>query len=256
MDQWIDLSIEADLDAPEWLSLLNDPFLSGGRQEQTVFISLGAPSIIGRRPYRIKALSDDRDEWLHAFEAAGAPLQGNRERTGWLARQFTRTSPEGFMMSVHATGEPRLHQISISDGGVPKVAVPHAEITAAGVTGDRQRNPDIHGGPDRAVCLYSLDVIQALRAEGHPIAPGSTGENLTLAGIDWTRIKPGVRLRVGPVRLEIVSYTAPCVHNGRWFLNEDFSRMSQKKFPGWSRVYARVLTEGTVGAGDPVEFDT
>ena len=200
-------------------------------------------------------LSDDRDEWLHAFEAAGAPAASQPRTKRMAGAAIHPHISRGVMMSVHATGEPRLHQISISDGGVPKVAVPHAEITAAGVTGDHQRNPDIHGGPDRAVCLYSLDVIQALRAEGHPIAPGSTGENLTLAGIDWTRIKPGVRLRVGSVRLEIVSYTAPCVHNGRWFLNEDFSRMSQKKFPGWSRVYARVLTEGTVGAGDPVEFD-
>ena len=160
------------------------------------------------------------------------------------------------MTALRLTGEPRLHQISISNGGVPKHAVLHAEITGAGVTGDRQRNPDIHGGPDRAVCLYSLDVIEALRAEGHPIAPGSAGENLTLASIDWPSIKPGMRLRVGAVRLEIVSYTAPCVHNGRWFLNENFSRMSQKQFPGWSRVYARVLTEGTVRAGDPVEIET
>jgi MOSC domain-containing protein YiiM len=160
------------------------------------------------------------------------------------------------MVESQRAGRARLHQISISNGGVPKRAIPHAAITAAGVTGDRQRNPDIHGGPDRAVCLYSLDVIEALKGEGHPIAPGSAGENLTLAGLDWTSIKPGVRLRVGPVRLEVVSYTAPCVHNAGWFLNEDFSRMSQKKFPGWSRVYARVLSEGTVRAGDPVEIES
>jgi MOSC domain-containing protein YiiM len=160
------------------------------------------------------------------------------------------------MSGLRRIGVPRLHQISISNGGVPKHALPHAVITAAGVTGDRHRHPDIHGGPDRAVCLYSLDVIEALKGEGHPIAPGSTGENLTLAGLEWARIKPGVRLRVGPVRLEIVSYTAPCVHNAQWFLNEDFSRMSQKKCPGWSRVYARVLTEGTVRAGDPVEIES
>ena len=160
------------------------------------------------------------------------------------------------MTIVRVTGAPKLHQISVSNGGVPKRAIPRAEITAAGVTGDRQRNPDIHGGPDRAVCLYSLDVIEALQAEGHPIAPGSAGENLTLAGLDWSSIKPGVRLRVGHVRLEVVSYTAPCVHNAGWFLNEDFSRMSQKKFPGWSRVYARVLTEGTVRTGDPVEIES
>jgi MOSC domain-containing protein YiiM len=156
------------------------------------------------------------------------------------------------MTLLSLNGLPRVYQISVSNGGVPKLAVPEAMITRLGVKGDRQRNPDIHGGPDRAVCVFSLEVIQALRAEGHPIAPGSTGENLTLAGLDWFALKPGDRIRVGSVRLELVSYTAPCVHNGRWFLHENFSRISQKKWPGWSRLYARVLIEGVIRMGDPV----
>jgi MOSC domain-containing protein YiiM len=156
------------------------------------------------------------------------------------------------MTLLSLNGLPHVHQISVSNGGVPKLGVPEAMIRRAGVEGDRQRNPDIHGGPDRAVCLFSLEVIKALQAEGHSIAPGSTGENLTLAGLDWFALKPGDRLRVGTVRLEFVSYTAPCVHNGRWFFNENFSRISQKKFPGWSRLYARVLTEGMIRTGDPV----
>ena len=156
------------------------------------------------------------------------------------------------MILLSLNGLPRVYQISVSNGGVPKLAVPEAMITRLGVKGDRQGNPDIHGGPDRAVCVFSLEVIQALRAEGHPIAPGSTGENLTLAGLDWFALKPGDRIRVGSVRLELVSYTAPCVHNGRWFLHENFSRISQKKWPGWNRLYARVLIEGVIRMGDPV----
>lgn len=156
------------------------------------------------------------------------------------------------MTLLYLDGLPRVHQISVSDGGVPKRPVAEARITTRGVEGDRQRNPDIHGGPERAVCLFSLEIIKALQAEGHSIAPGSTGENLTLAGIDWLLVKPGDRIRVGSVRLEFVSYTAPCVHNGRWFLNKNFSRISQKKCPGWSRLYARVLTEGMIRTGDPV----
>ncbi len=156
------------------------------------------------------------------------------------------------MTSLSLEGLPRVHQISVSNGGVPKGPVSEARITTRGVEGDRQRNSDIHGGPDRAVCLFSLEVINALQAEGHSIAPGSAGENLTLAGLDWFALKPGDRIRVGSVRLELVSYTAPCVHNGRWFLHENFSRISQKKCPGWSRLYARVLTEGVMRTGDPV----
>jgi MOSC domain-containing protein YiiM len=149
-----------------------------------------------------------------------------------------------------------LHQISVSNGGVPKLAVPKARVTKEGVEGDRHRNTELHGGPDRAVCIYSLELIEALRMEGHSIAPGSAGENFTLAGLDWKYIEPGAKLRVGSeVKLEILSYTAPCKHNACWFKDEDFSRISQKKHPGWSRVYARVLSEGVVKQGDEVQVE-
>ncbi len=151
---------------------------------------------------------------------------------------------------------PYLHQISVSNGGVPKLAVPQARVTKDGVEGDRQRNLEAHGGPDRAVCVYSLEIIEALRKEGHSIAPGSAGENFTLAGLDWKHIDPGTKLRVGnEVKLEVLSYTSPCKHNACWFKDEDFSRISQKKHPGWSRVYARVLAEGVVKQGDPVVIE-
>lgn len=155
-----------------------------------------------------------------------------------------------------APGHPHLHQISVSDGGVPKLPVPEARVTVDGVAGDRQRNREVHGGVDQAVCLFSLEVIEALQAEGHSIKPGSSGENLTVAGLDWTQLKPGDRLRIGAALvLEIASYTAPCNYNAQWFTGGDFSRISQKKHPGWSRFYARVLAEGVVRPGDAVTLD-
>lgn len=151
---------------------------------------------------------------------------------------------------------PYLHQISVSDGGVPKLPVAEARLTVNGVAGDRQRNLEVHGGVDRAICLFSLEVIEALQAEGHSIRPGSSGENLTIAGLDWPKLLPGDRLRIGDtVLLELVSYTAPCKYNAQWFENGDFSRISQKLHPGWSRLYARVLTEGVVRPGDRVTVE-
>lgn len=146
-----------------------------------------------------------------------------------------------------------LHQISVSDGGVPKKPVVEARVTLQGVEGDRQRNLKVHGGPDRAVCLYSLEVIEQLQQAGHSIEPGFSGENLTLAGLDWELMQPGVRLTVGPdVELEVMSYTSPCSHNARWFHDRNYQRISQMKHPGWSRVYAKVLKEGVVRPGDQV----
>jgi len=87
--------------------------------------------------------------------------------------------------------------------------------------------------------------------EGHHMAPGHAGENLTVAGVDWATVVPGSRYRIGDgVEIEITSYTKPCATNARWFSDGDFTRMLQTRFPGESRVYARVLTEGTVRPGD------
>ncbi len=120
--------------------------------------------------------------------------------------------------------------------------------------GDRQRNLGLHGGPDRAVCLYSFDLIQALQAEGHPIAPGAIGENLTLAGLDWSLMVPGAQVDVGPVLLEVTGYTTPCRNISASFAAGEFVRVSQKVHPGWSRVYARVLEEGLVTPGVACEL--
>jgi MOSC domain-containing protein YiiM len=146
-----------------------------------------------------------------------------------------------------------VYQINVSDGGVPKRPVLEALIATAGVAGDRQQNLKFHGGPDRALCLFSQELIERLQDEGHPIEAGTSGENLTIAGIDWEKLKPGDKLQVGPaVQVEIMSYTTPCEKNARWFRDGDFKRVSQKKNPGWSRLYAKVLREGMVRPGDAV----
>jgi MOSC domain-containing protein YiiM len=147
---------------------------------------------------------------------------------------------------------PTVHSINVSNGGVPKTARLSAFVGAGGLVGDRQRDRRFHGGPDRAVCLYSLELIRALDGEGHPITPGSIGENLTLSGIEWARLGPGSRLAIGQAALEITSATAPCKKIAASFRDGVFTRVSEKVRPGWSRYYARVLAEGLVTVGDTV----
>ena len=149
----------------------------------------------------------------------------------------------------------RVHQVSVSKGGVPKLPVERATVDHLGLVGDGHDDKVHHGGPDRAVCLYSLDIIERLRAEGHPIFPGSVGENLTVSGLDWEQLRPGSRLRVGDgVLLEVTSYTSPCLTISGSFHDGRFSRISQKTHPGESRVYARVLRRGDVRPGDEVRL--
>jgi MOSC domain-containing protein YiiM len=145
--------------------------------------------------------------------------------------------------------------LQVSDGGVPKLAVPSVEVTVDGLAGDRQRQRRFHGGPTRAVCLYALERIVALQREGHPVYPGAMGENVTVAGLDWSRVVPGARRALGAVTLVVDDYAVPCKTIAGAFLQGDSARVSQKKHPGWSRVYARVLVAGVVRVADPVTLE-
>jgi len=138
-------------------------------------------------------------------------------------------------------------------GGVPKRSVDELEVTFTGVVGDRQLDLDHHGGPTRAVCLYAQERIDSLVAEGHPISRGTTGENLTIAGLDWSRVHTGDRLEIGEVVLEITGPAPPCNTIAASFADGRFVRISDKVHPGWSRLYARVLVPGRVRVGAPVQ---
>ena len=149
----------------------------------------------------------------------------------------------------------RVAFLSVSRGGVPKAPVNDVKVAPDRLVGDAQNDTKHHGGPDRAVCIYSLELIQALQAEGHPIDIGTAGENLTVEGLDWTLVRPGARLEVGSsVVLEVTSFTIPCKKIRGSFLGENYVRISEKLHPGWSRVYAKVLSTGAIRTGDTVRL--
>ena len=145
----------------------------------------------------------------------------------------------------------RVFQVNVSPGGVPKRAVASAHLGPLGLEGDAVDHPRIHGGPERAVCLYGLERILALQEEGHPVFPGALGENLTIVGLDWDLVVPGTRWSVGEAEIEVTKYTTPCKTTAP-FVSGDLKRFHQDHSPGWSRVYARVVQPGRVVAGDAV----
>ncbi|PYP99613.1 MAG: MOSC domain-containing protein [Acidobacteria bacterium] len=144
--------------------------------------------------------------------------------------------------------------INRSDGGVPKQPVAECRVSENGLEGDRQRDLHFHGGPNRAVCLYSLEKIEALRSEGHPIAPGTIGENLTVSGLDWSLMVPDVQVEAGDVHLQLTKFAAPCANIAGSFRDGDYSRVAQKLHPGWSRIYARVVKAGVFRVGDTIRL--
>jgi MOSC domain-containing protein YiiM len=136
---------------------------------------------------------------------------------------------------------------------VPKRHVPRATVTLDGLDGDKQRDRKHHGRPFQAVSVWSAEVIEELISAGHPVAPGSAGENLTLSGLPWASLRPGARLRVGQeVLIELSFDVVPCHKQAQWFTDRDYSRISHQANPGWVRWYGWVREGGDVQSGDRV----
>jgi len=133
--------------------------------------------------------------------------------------------------------------IFISNGGVPKTPVQSVKIDYQGLVGDNQHDKKHHGGVMRAVCVLENEILKKLQTEGHPISPGSTGENLLVSGYD---LKIGSIFSIGEVELEVVSAATPCKTIRDSFTNGDFKRLSHKKYPGDTRWYCKVLRTGNV----------
>ena len=133
--------------------------------------------------------------------------------------------------------------IFVSNGGVPKLAVDSAEISLLGLVGDDQADKKHHGGEMKAVCVLDNEILTKLQSEGHPITPGSTGENLLVEGFNLTI---GSTLEVGDCILEIVSAATPCKTIEASFTNGYFNRISHKKYPGETRWYCKVLKPGRI----------
>ncbi len=182
------------------------------------------------RPELDGAVTDVLQRVWAAMLAAGPALRA----AGQLPRRA-----EGVVAHLH-----------VSDGGVPKTPVDAVEIGWRGVVGDRQASREHHGRPWQALCLWSTEVIDTFVTEGHPIAAGSAGENITVSGLDWSTVRPGVRLQLGSVLCEIGAWTLPCKKNKAWFSDGDFNRMHHERGPV-SRAYATVLEPGRIVQGDP-----
>jgi MOSC domain-containing protein YiiM len=158
-------------------------------------------------------------------------------------------------MSQPGGPDGRVLAVNVSAGGVPKRPVGEAYVGRLGLEGDRHRANTVHGGPLRAVCLLGIEVIERLQAEGHPIEPGSVGENFTTSGVELAALPPGTRLAVGgEVILEVTAPAMPCDTIVDSFRDGKSGRISILLHPRDSRMYARVLCEGTVLPGDRIRI--
>ena len=106
----------------------------------------------------------------------------------------------------------------------------------------------------QALCLDSSDLVAELRSEGHPVEAGGAGENLTMSGIDWSRMRGGLTVTItstgagtsGEVVLRTSCPAAPCHKIGDCFSERHWNRIDHAERPGWARWYASALTGGTI----------
>ncbi len=147
----------------------------------------------------------------------------------------------------------RVAAVHLSPGGAPKAPVAVIEVDEGGASGDQQANRLDHGRPWQALSLWSADVVAALAAEGHPVGPGACGENVLVAGIDWTEVRPGVQIALGATAVaEVAGPADPCRKVAAAFTDGRFDRIDHRRHPGWGRAYAWVVAPGAVRPGDVV----
>ncbi len=127
-------------------------------------------------------------------------------------------------------------------------------ITATGLAGDSQADLSVHGGPDKAVHIYSADhlsrLARAFPGTRRPWAPGAMGENLSVAGLTEHEVCVGDVWAWGGVRLQVCQPRMPC-----WKIDEHLgvegiaAYIDAHSLTGW---YCRVVEPGVAGEADPL----
>lgn len=116
--------------------------------------------------------------------------------------------------------------------------------------GDEQADLRVHGGPDKAVCVYSGDHYPVWREHFPRMQPGAFGENFTVADCTEATVCIGDIYQAGDAMVQVSQPRQPCWKLGRkWDAEELPALVAKSGRTGW---YFRVLTEGSVAAGDPL----
>jgi len=155
----------------------------------------------------------------------------------------------------------RVVQVNVSRGGIPKFAIPSAELTETGIVGDAWRFP-FHGGRGKAILLVTIEVIEALISRGFPLYAGALGENITTRGIERRALRLGQRLRAGTATIELTQIRTPCATLDVYgpgiqaSLYDAGVQGGDPESPRWgsSGFYASVIQPGIVKPGDAVSL--
>jgi MOSC domain-containing protein YiiM len=125
-------------------------------------------------------------------------------------------------------------------------------IGPEGLAGDAQADLRLHGGPDKAACVYCDEHVRRwsewLERE---LPPGAFGENLRVRGLVEADVHIGDVLLAGTATVQVCQPRGPCFKlSARWGRGLP-ARMAREAISGY---YLRVLDPGEVTAGDRVDL--
>ena len=126
-------------------------------------------------------------------------------------------------------------------------------LATTNLEGDRQGNPQVHGGPDKAALAYGAGHYPLWGAElGRELSHGAFGENLTIEGLDEESVCIGDTFEAGEAIVQVSQPRQPCWKIARrWGIKELTALVADNGRTGW---YLRVLREGHLEAGQAVRL--
>ncbi|THF88572.1 MOSC domain-containing protein [Deinococcus sp. KSM4-11] len=149
-------------------------------------------------------------------------------------------------------GQPRAVRSKSGWTGIHKLPVDGAvPVGRLGLSGDHILDTENHGGVEQAVYIYTTpDYAYWAERLGRELEPGTFGENFLFSELESATVSIGQRFQVGTVLLEIASARMPCVTLAERMGDPGFvKKFREARRPG---MYARVIEEGEVRAGDAV----
>lgn len=126
-------------------------------------------------------------------------------------------------------------------------------LTKLNFEGDGQADLKYHGGPDKAVCVYSWEhypywVEKMNRQLGH----AAFGENLTVAGMLEPDVCIGDIYQLGEAVVQVTQPRQPCHKLAKLYHLKELPVWVQDS--GYTGFYFRVLEEGLVTKEEPIRL--
>lgn len=163
-------------------------------------------------------------------------------------------------VDVHAVCTGRVEELAPGTRSAIRkrpVAGDRVSVEPLGIDGDEQQERrryggrPLHGGPDKALCVYPHEHL-AVWAEllEREVPPGTFGENLSTGGLLEHEARVGDQWRWGDVLLRVSEPRTPCYKLDLVLGHKVKRVMLHGAMTGW---YLAVLTPGVVAVDEPIE---